>query len=382
MDTHNLALIFELSKSLIESDDSLEEDEADILSLLVIKETYYRIPRMRCQKYVENVVSLYTDEEFQMHFRIKRNTFQFLLELLRPNLCKQSNRFGRKPITPEKQLLVAIWMMATPNSYRCVSDRFDVGKATAWRSVHRVVNALYAKVRMFIRWPTMQEAEQTMQKIEQLYGFPGVIGAIDGTHIKINAPKDNSDSYVNRKGYHSIQLQVICDAQLRFVHCYTGQVGSVHDMRVFRLSNVESLFTDANFPDNSHILGDAAYCIRKHVMVPFKDNGHLSERQLNFNKRLSTARTIVERSLGLLKGRFRSILDTLPMQRTDLIPKYIVACCILHNICLLHNDMIDIPVIVNDNINIAQEAEILENNAAKREGSTKIKSVISNLYIT
>lgn len=51
-------------------------------------------------------------------FRMKRSTFQFLLELLRPNLCKQSNRFGRQPITPEKQLLIAIWMMATPNSYR------------------------------------------------------------------------------------------------------------------------------------------------------------------------------------------------------------------------------------------------------------------------
>jgi len=56
---------------------------------------------------------------------------------------------------------------------------------------------------------------------------------------------------------------------------------------------------------------------------------------------------IVERSLGLLKGRFRSILDNLPMTRTNLIPKYIIACCILHNICLLHDDVIDIPVIVN-----------------------------------
>jgi len=52
---------------------------------------------------------------------------------------------------------------------------------------------------------------------------------------------------------------------------------------------------------------------------------------------------IIERSLGLLKG-FRSILDTLPMTRTDLIAKYIV-CCILH-VCSLH-DMIDIPIIIN-----------------------------------
>src|SRR5436190_18983820 len=119
-------------------------------------------------------------------------------------------------------------------------------------------------------------------------------------------------------------------------------------MRVFRLSNVENMFTNENFPHDSHILGDAAYCLTKYVMVPFKDNGHLTERQINFNKRLSSARMIVERSFGLLKGRFRSILDTLPMRRTDLIPKYIIACCILHNICILQNDMINIPIIINE----------------------------------
>lgn len=91
---------------------------------------------------------------------------------------------------------------------RCVSDRFNIGKATAWRSVYRVINALYKKVGMFINWPSTEEAENCMETIEHLYGFPNVIGAIDGTHIKIAAPKDNSDSYVNRKGFHSIQLQV------------------------------------------------------------------------------------------------------------------------------------------------------------------------------
>lgn len=146
-------------------------------------------------------------------------------------------------------------------------------------------------------------------------------------------------------------------------------------MRVFRLSNIGSLCTDVHFPQDSHILGDAAYCVTKHVMVPFKDNGHLSERQINFNKRLSSARMIVERSLALLKGRFRSILDTLPMQRTDLIPKYIIACCILHNICLLNGDMIDIPIIINEP-NIVQEPQILEDNAAQGEGADKRNAIM------
>lgn len=44
--------------------------------------------------------------------------------------------------------------------------------------------------------------------IKNRHTFPKVIGATDGTHIKIDAPKSNPDCYVNRKGYHSIQLQV------------------------------------------------------------------------------------------------------------------------------------------------------------------------------
>lgn len=143
-------------------------------------------------------------------------------------------------------------------------------------------------------------------------------------------------------------LQVICNERLQFLHCYTGQVGSVHDMRVYRLSEFETMCNDDNFPRDSHILGDAAYRLTKYIMVPFKDNGHLTENQIKFNTCLSSARMMIERAIGLLKGHFRSILDTLPMYRIDLVPKYIITYCILHNICLLQNDMIDIPVIVNE----------------------------------
>jgi len=51
----------------------------------------------------------------------------------------------------------------------------------------------------------MEEAEKTIETIQRNYAFPGVIRAIDGTHIKITAPKYYS--YVNRKGYNLI-LQV------------------------------------------------------------------------------------------------------------------------------------------------------------------------------
>lgn len=159
---------------------------------------------------------------------------------------------------------------------------------------------------------------------------------------------------------------------MKFIHCYTGQVGSVHDMRVFRLSNVENVFNDGNFPNDSHILGDAAYQISKYIMVPFKDNGHLSDAQIKYNFVHSSSRMIVERSLGLLKVRFRSLLDTLPMKRTDLIPKYIIACCIMHNICLLQNDIIDIPLIVGE-VNVERGQM---NNNVQRDGIEKRNAIM------
>jgi len=39
-------------------------------------------------------------------------------------------------------------------------------------------------------------------------GFPSVLGRIDGTHIKIMAPRENEAEYVNRKGVHSLNVQV------------------------------------------------------------------------------------------------------------------------------------------------------------------------------
>lgn len=39
-------------------------------------------------------------------------------------------------------------------------------------------------------------------------GFPDTIGAIDGSHIKINRPTEHERDYVNRKGFHSINLLV------------------------------------------------------------------------------------------------------------------------------------------------------------------------------
>ncbi|XP_066590826.1 putative nuclease HARBI1 [Prorops nasuta] len=200
----------------------------------------------------------------------------------------------------------------------------------------------------FIKWPTREEIIIISESFKRHKGFPNIVGAIDGTHIKIAAPKSDPESYINRKGFHSMQLQVVCDNKMQFLYCYVGNAGSLHDQRVFRLSKLQNICNDENnFPCNGHLIGDAAYMIQKHLLVPFKDNGHLTRIQKNFNYCLSSTRMVIERSIGLLKGRFRTLLDRLPMTRTDLILKHIMACCVLHNVCLLKNDLIVESIIID-----------------------------------
>nr|CAI5844141.1 unnamed protein product [Callosobruchus analis] len=36
----------------------------------------------------------------------------------------------------------------------------------------------------------------------------GVIGVVDGSHIRIDKPNNDPESYFNRKKFHSIQVQI------------------------------------------------------------------------------------------------------------------------------------------------------------------------------
>lgn len=51
-------------------------------------------------------------------------------------------------------------------------------------------------------------------------------------NIAIKAPKDQQESYIDRKHRHSIKLQAISTTNKIFTHIMVGFPGSVHDSRV------------------------------------------------------------------------------------------------------------------------------------------------------
>jgi len=92
---------------------------------------------------------------------------------------------------------------------RSIHQRFNVSKGTAVTSVRRVAKALCKLSQKYIIWPNENNIEDIVYGFSRARGFPGTIAAIDGTHINIPAPKVCPEAYVNRKGRHSIHLQVM-----------------------------------------------------------------------------------------------------------------------------------------------------------------------------
>lgn len=230
---------------------------------------------------------------------------------------------------------------------RSVGDRFGVAKSTVFNCVRRVGSALLDMARLFVAWPSnCHDALSIILGFQGKSRFPKVLGAIDGSHIEITAPKENASSYINRKGFHSVVLQAVCDHEMRFLHCSVGEAGSVHDARVLRRSEVYGMLNSDHFPLDSHLVGDAAYPIGPYLMTPYRDNGHLTAKESRYNVQLSKARVTIERAFGLLKGRFRRLFRV-ETRRPDIIVTIIIVACIFHNACLMWGDTFEEPPVAD-----------------------------------
>ena len=120
--------------------------------------------------------------------------------------------------------------------------------------------------------------------------------------------------------------------------------GRAHDSRVWHqspifkalpdLCYVEGLRIDQTF----HILGDSAYPLSNHLMVPYKHKKNsLTHMQKMFNTHLASKQSVIERAFGLLGLRFPRLLH-LKFRSNDKRIMSVVAACVLHNWCLMEDD--------------------------------------------
>lgn len=180
-------------------------------------------------------------------------------------------------------------------------------------------------------------------KFKLFAGIENVIGAVDGTYIPIKVPKEDAEVINTRKCFYAYILQCISEPSLKFTDTFIGYPGSVSNRRIFTQSNIYKnieLNPEHYFDNESFIIGDKAYPLKIWCIPPYIEHRRLNNAEIYFNRAHAKTRQVVERSFALLFGRLRR-LKFLDINRTDFIPPRVLACCVLHNIHLDHEVLIE-----------------------------------------
>ncbi|KAK3886538.1 hypothetical protein Pcinc_009319 [Petrolisthes cinctipes] len=235
------------------------------------------------------------DGELIKRYRLDRAGIIFVTDLVRGPLTNPTGR--NQVLTPEMKIIVLLRYLATGKMQLCSMDDLGPSQQTVSQVITETLMALSSNaiLTQFITFPiTPHETQRKIVDFQQIAGFPGVIGAIDGTHVRISAPSE-----------------------------FEGE-GMVSD--------------------GCHLLGDSGYPSKKWLLTPYLRPQ--PGPQSNYNRAHKITRSVVERGIGQLKRRFHVLHGEIRVQPPSKVCQIIKVCAMLHNICKDRN--IYIPAAEDD----------------------------------
>ncbi|XP_017474344.1 PREDICTED: putative nuclease HARBI1 [Rhagoletis zephyria] len=217
------------------------------------------------------------------------------------------------------------------------------------------------------KWVSMCRTEEKENDVKEQFfnkcGIPGIVGCVDGTHVRIKAPNANCRHlYYNRKGFYSINVMAICDHDMVITFVDARHPGANHDSFIWKTSAAEEQLRLAfnNGKSNTWILGDSGYPLQPFLMTPYRNPSDVVQRR--YNDKHCKARNIIERCFGVLKNRFRSIIGSRGLHYSaEKTTQIVNACCAIHNICIFYKNYLSLtPIEAEDAIEPNDEDLVLE----------------------
>ena len=265
-------------------------------------------------------VRLCDAESHFRYLRMSRRTFDQLLAKVGPFLRRRRYHSQCRPeIPPAERLALTIRFLATGNSQASLSFNYRLGRSTVCTIVRETCSVIWKVLSpVFVRLPSSEDEWKGISDgFYKQWNFPNCLGAIDGKHVVIQAPKGAGSTFFNYKGTHSIVLLAVCDAYYRFVLVDVGDAGRHSDGGVLSHSTFGQALESHSLPIPSSkalpgtsievpfvFVGDEAFPLRTNMLRPYPGR-NLAERAAIFNYRLSRARRTIENSFGVLAARWR-----------------------------------------------------------------------------
>ncbi|KAF9793743.1 hypothetical protein SFRURICE_003567 [Spodoptera frugiperda] len=276
------------------------------------------------------------DREFIKRYRLTKDLVRNLCDELKPHMSVPKKSTD---LSVETKVLVALSFYATGSYQRPIGD---IGShSISQPTVSVVIKEITALLNLpqirakYIKWPqSSSERRANVVKFYNKFGMPGVLGCIDCTHVAIIRPQEHEERYYCRKQYHSLNVQ---------------------------------LYTNWIFIGINLFLGDSGYALRRYMMTPIVNTSPGSP-EASYTYLHTKTRNIVERTIGLLKARFRCLLVHRVLHYSPIVAASIVnACTVLHNICVRGN-VVEIPELSEEEL--VYEASMQQSQPHHAQGAT------------
>ncbi|XP_072166404.1 putative nuclease HARBI1 [Diadema setosum] len=315
---------------------------------------------------------VFSDSQMYKLYRFTRNGCMNIIDRLAGQLQPETQR--NKALSPSLQVFVALQYYATGAVIDDTSCIHGVHLSTASRTIRKVTLALCEMKDEVIKFPeTMAEVRAAQIGFYELAGFPNVVGAIDCTHVELHGAPLGDDEYVfvNRKGKHSINVQIVCDWKYKITNVVARWPGSTHDSRILRNSVLERRFREGEL--EGILVGDSGYRLQTWLMTPLRDPQTNAERA--YNRAHCRTRIVIEQVNGQVKNKFRCLLGQGIQMAADRACDVIVACRVLYNVS---KDLNEPQVQIEEDA--PEEADDEEQDGHEATGTALRRDIINNYF--
>ena len=162
-----------------------------------------------------NPLETMSDSEIIKRYRLNLECIDRLTDIVAPEIRRPTNR--SHAVTPQTQVLLSLRILASGSFQSVVGDTLGLSDATVSRCFGKFldITSTTRHPDLAISFPSTAESINSVkQGFHGIRGFPNVIGAVDGTLVPIKPPSVDEHVFVSRKGFHALNVQVICDHNL------------------------------------------------------------------------------------------------------------------------------------------------------------------------
>ena len=269
------------------------------------------------------------DEHIILNYRLPRSIIFDLIDILDDDVGLRTAR--TRAIPTSLQAMIALRFLATGSLYASLAESSGVSKSSVCRIVRRFAAAISSRVHDYV-YLDVSKLSETSNGFCAISDFPSVLGCVDGSQFAIKSPSTNEVAYVNRKGFHSINTQLVCDDELIFTDIVVRYPGSTNDAFIFQFCALHRRLQGHEL-HSGWLLGDSGYPNLPYLLTPI--GNPICPKERRYNRAHRRTRVKIECAIDVLKARFlclsRKVSGPL-LFFPDVACQVIACCCYLHNI--------------------------------------------------